>query len=41
MLRSALEVARAHRGEIEGLGLAGVELKLMGALELLEGALSS
>jgi hypothetical protein len=41
MLRSALEVARAHRGEIEGLGLAGVELKLMGALELLEGALNS
>jgi hypothetical protein len=38
MLRSALEVARAHRGEIEELGLAGVELKLAGALELLEGA---
>ena len=28
MLRSALEVARAHRGEIEELGLAGVESKL-------------
>jgi hypothetical protein len=41
MLRSALEVARAHRGEIEGLGLASVESKLMGALELLEGALNS
>jgi hypothetical protein len=41
MLRSALEVARAHRGEIEGLGLAGVESKLAGALELLEGALSA
>jgi hypothetical protein len=41
MLRSALEVARAHRGEIEELGLAGVESKLMEALELLEGALSS
>jgi hypothetical protein len=41
MLRSAVEVARAHRGEIEGLGLAGVESKLAGALELLEGALSA
>jgi hypothetical protein len=41
ILRSALEVARAHRGEIEGLGLAGVESKLAGALELLEGALSA
>jgi hypothetical protein len=41
MLRSALEVAGAHRGEIEELGLAGVESKLAGALELLEGALSS
>jgi hypothetical protein len=41
MLRSALDVARSHRGEIEGLGLAGVELKLVEALELLEGALSS
>jgi hypothetical protein len=37
MLRSALEVVRTHRGEIEGLGLAGVESKLVGALELLEG----
>jgi hypothetical protein len=41
MLRSAVEVARVHRGEVEGLGLAGVESKLAGALELLEGALSS
>jgi hypothetical protein len=41
MLRSAVEVARAHRGEIEGLGLAGVESKLEVALELLEGALSA
>ena len=41
MLRSAIEVARAHRGEIEGLGLAGVESKLAGALELLEGALGA
>jgi hypothetical protein len=41
MLRSAVEVARSHRGEIEGLGLAGVESKLAGALELLEGALSA
>jgi hypothetical protein len=41
MLRSAVEVARTHRGEIEGLGLAGIESKLVGALELLEGALSS
>jgi hypothetical protein len=41
MLRSAVEVARTHRGEIEELGLAGVESKLTGALELLEGALSS
>jgi hypothetical protein len=41
MLRSAVEVARAHRGEIEKLGLAGVESKLAGALELLEGALSA
>jgi hypothetical protein len=41
ILRSAVEVARAHRGEIEGLGLAGIESKLAGALELLEGALSS
>jgi hypothetical protein len=39
MLRSAIEVARAHRSEIEELGLAGVESKLGGALELLEGAL--
>jgi len=28
MLRSAIEVARAHKGEIEELVLAGVELKL-------------
>jgi hypothetical protein len=41
MLRSAVEVARAHRGEIEGLGLADVESKLEGALELLEGALGA
>jgi hypothetical protein len=41
MLRSATEVARTHRGEIEELGLAGVESKLAGALELLEGALSA
>jgi hypothetical protein len=42
MLRSAIEVARAHRGDIEKLGLgAEIELKLVGALELLEGALSS
>ena len=41
MLRSAIEVARTHRGEIEGLGLAGVESKLGGALELLEGALGA
>jgi hypothetical protein len=41
MLRSAIEVARAHRGEIEGLGLAGVESKLEGALEILEGALGA
>jgi hypothetical protein len=41
MLRSAFEVARAHRGEIEKLGLAGIESKLAGALELLEGALSA
>jgi hypothetical protein len=41
MLRSAVEVARAHRGEVEKLGLAGVESKLAGALELLEGALSA
>jgi hypothetical protein len=41
MLRSAVEVARAHRGEIEELGLAGVESKLAGALELLEGALGA
>jgi hypothetical protein len=41
MLRSAVEVARAHRGEIEELGLAGVESKLEGALELLEGALGA
>jgi hypothetical protein len=41
MLRSAIEVARARRGEIEGLGLAGVESRLGGALELLEGALGA
>jgi hypothetical protein len=41
MLRSAIEVARAHRGEIEGLGLADVESKLGGALELLEGTLGA
>jgi hypothetical protein len=41
MLRSALEVARAHRGEIEGLGLASVESKLGVALELLEGVLGA
>jgi hypothetical protein len=41
MLRSAVEVARVHRGEIEELGLAGVESKLEGALEILEGALGA
>jgi hypothetical protein len=41
MLRSAVEVARAHRGEIEGLGLADVESRLEVALELLEGALGA
>jgi hypothetical protein len=41
MLRSAIEVARSHMGEIEELGLAGVESKLGGALELLEGALGA
>jgi len=41
MLRSAIEVARAHRGEIEGLGLADVESRLGVALELLEGALGA
>jgi hypothetical protein len=41
MLRSALEVAGAHRGEIEKLELADVELKLGGALELLERALGA
>jgi hypothetical protein len=41
MLRLAVEVARTHKGEIEGLGLAGVESKLAEALELLEGALSA
>jgi hypothetical protein len=41
MLRSALDVARSHRGEIEKLGLAGVESKLGGALEFLEGALGA
>jgi hypothetical protein len=41
MLRSAIEVARAHRSEIEGLGLVDIESKLGGALELLEGALGA
>jgi hypothetical protein len=42
MLRSVVEVARAHRGEIEKLGLgAELESKLVGALELLEGALGA
>jgi hypothetical protein len=41
MLRSAVEVARAHRGETEGLGLADVESRLGIALELLEGALGA
>jgi hypothetical protein len=41
MLRSAIEVARAHRGEIEKLGLAGVESKLGVALGLLEGVLGA
>ena len=41
MLRSAIEVTRTHRGEIEGLGLAGVESRLGVALELLEGALGA
>jgi hypothetical protein len=41
MLRSAVEVAGAHRGEIEKLGLADVELKLGGALELLERVLGA
>jgi hypothetical protein len=41
MLRSAVEVARTHRGEIKELGLAGVESKLGVALELLEGALGA
>jgi hypothetical protein len=41
MLRSAVEVARAHRGEIEGLGLADVESRLGVALEILEGALGA
>jgi hypothetical protein len=41
MLRSAVEVARAHRGEIEELVLADVESKLGGALELLEGVLGA
>jgi hypothetical protein len=41
MLRSAVEIAGAHRGEIEKLGLgAEIESKLVGALELLEGVLS-
>jgi hypothetical protein len=40
-LRSAVEVARAHRGEIEGLGLADVESRLGVALEILEGALGA
>jgi hypothetical protein len=41
MLRSAIEVTRSHRGEIEELGLADVESKLWGALELLERALGA
>jgi hypothetical protein len=42
MLRSALEVARTHRGKIGKLGLGiEIESKLGGALELLEGALSA
>ena len=41
MLRSAVEVARTHRGGIEGLGLADVESRLGIALELLEGALGA
>jgi hypothetical protein len=41
MLRSAIEVARTHRGEIKELGLAGVESRLGVALELLEGALGA
>ena len=41
MLRSAIEVARAHRDEIEKLELAYVESKLGGALELLERALGA
>jgi len=41
ILRSAVEVARTHRGGIEGLGLADVESKLGVALELLEGALGA
>jgi hypothetical protein len=40
MLGSALDVTRTRRGEVEELGLAGVESKL-GALEPLEGALSA
>jgi hypothetical protein len=40
-LRSAIEVARTHRGEIKGLGLADVESRLGVALELLEGALGA
>jgi len=39
MLRSAIKVVRSHRDEIEKLGLASVESKLGGALELLEGVL--
>jgi hypothetical protein len=41
MLRSAVEVARAHRGDIEGLRLADVESRLGVALEILEGALGA
>jgi hypothetical protein len=41
MLRSAIKVVRSHRGEIEKLGLASVESKLGGALELLEGVLGA
>jgi hypothetical protein len=41
MLRSALDIARSHRGEIEKLGLASVESKLGVALEILEGVLGA
>jgi hypothetical protein len=41
MLRSVLDIARSHRGEIEKLGLASVESKLGVALEILEGVLGA